>query len=42
MDSPYRQRLIAADTRNLKRVHKLGQYSEVHKFAGVYLKPKLN
>ena len=28
--------------RKLKRVHKLGQYSEVHKFACVYLKIKPN
>ena len=42
MNSPYRRRLIAAQARKLKRVHKLGQYSELHKFACVYLKPKSN
>ena len=42
MNSPYRRRLIVAHIRKLKRVHKLGQYSEVHKFACVYLKPKPN
>ena len=31
-------RLIVAHIRKLKPVHKLGQYSEVHKFACVYLK----
>ena len=31
MNSPYRRRLIVAHIRKLKRVHKLGQYSEVHK-----------
>ena len=40
MNSPYRWRLIVAHIRKLKRVHKLGQYSEVHKFACVYLKQK--
>ena len=42
MNSPYRRRLIVAHIRKLKRVHKLGQYSEVHKFACVYLKQKPN
>ena len=42
MRSPYRRRLIVACLRKLKRVHKLGQYSEVHKFACVYLKQKPN
>ena len=42
MNSPYLQRLIVAHIRKLKRVHKLGQYSEAHKSACVYLKPKPN
>ena len=42
MNSPYHWRLIVAHIRKLKRVHKLGQYSEVHKFACVYLKQKPN
>ena len=42
MNSPYRRRLIVARIRKLKRVHKLGQYSEVHTLACVYLKPKPN
>ena len=42
MNSPYRRRLIVAHIRKLKRVHKLGQYSEVHKLACVYLKQKPN
>ena len=42
MNSLYCRRLIAAHTRKLKRVHKLSNYSEVHKFACVYLKPKPN
>ena len=42
MNSIYRRRLIEAHTRKLKRVHKLGQYSEVHKFLCVYLKLKPN
>ena len=42
MNSPYCQRLIVADIRKLNRVHKIGQYSKVHKFACVYLKPKPN
>ena len=29
MNSPFRQRLIVAHIRTLKRVHKLDQYSEV-------------
>ena len=42
MSSPYRRRLMAAHIRKLKRVLKLGQHSEVHKFACVYLKQKAN
>ena len=42
MNSLYCGRLRAAYTRKLKRVHKLGRCSEVHKFACVYLKPKPN
>ena len=42
MNSPYPLRLIVAHIRKLKRVHKLGQYFEVHIFACVYLKPKPN
>ena len=42
MNSPYRRRLIVAHIRKLKRVHKKGQYFEVHKFACVYLKTKPN
>ena len=42
MNSPYRRRLIVAHIKKLKRIHKLGQYSEVHKFACVYLNPKSN
>ena len=42
MNSRYRRRLIVTHIRKLKRVHKLGQYSEVHKFACVYLKIKPN
>ena len=42
MNSLYRRRLIVAHIRKLKRVHKLVQYSEVHKLACVYLKPKPN
>ena len=37
MNSLYCRRLIAANTRKLKRVHKLGYFSEVHKFACVYM-----
>ena len=36
MNGPYHRRLIVAHIKKLKRVHKLGQYSEVHKFACVY------
>ena len=32
--------MIVTHIRKLKRVHKLGQYSEVHKFVCVYLKIK--
>ena len=42
MNSPYRRRLIVAHIRKLKRVLQLGQHSEVHKFACVYLKQKAN
>ena len=42
MNSPYLRRQIVAHIRKLKRVHKLGQYSEVHKSACVYLKQKPN
>ena len=42
MNSPYRRRLIVAHIRKLKPVLKLGQHSEVHKFACVYLKQKAN
>ena len=42
MNSPYRRRLIVACMGKLQRVHKLGQFSEVHKFACVYLKQKPN
>ena len=42
MNSPYRRKLIVAHIRKLKRVLKLDQHSEVHKFAGVYLKQKAN
>ena len=38
----YHWRLIVTQIRKLKRVHKLGQYSVVHKFACVYLKIKPN
>ena len=41
-NSPYRRRLIVAHIRKFKRVHKLGQYYEVHKFACVHLKQKPN
>ena len=33
MNSRYRHRLIVTHIRKLKRVPKLGEYSEVHKFA---------
>ena len=42
MNIQYRRRLAVADIRKLKRFHKLGQYSEVHKCACVYLKLKTN
>ena len=42
MNSRYRRRLIVTHIRKLKRVHKLGQYSVVYKFACVYLKIKPN
>ena len=42
MNYRYRERLIVTHIRKLKRVHKLGQYSEVHKFVCVYLKIKPN
>ena len=42
VNSPYLRRLIVALIRKLKRVNKLGQYSEVHKSACAYLKPKPN
>ena len=40
MNSRFGRRLIVTHIRKLKRVHKLGQYSEVHKYACVYLKIK--
>ena len=42
MNSRYCRRLIVTHIRQYKRVHKLGQYLEVHKFACVYLKTKPN
>ena len=42
MNYLYRRRLIVTHVRKLKRVHKLGQYLEVHKFVCVYLKIKPN
>ena len=42
MNIQYRRRLILTHIRMLKRVHKLGQFSEVHTFAWVYLKLKHN
>ena len=42
MNSRYRQRVILTHIRISKRVHKIGQYSEAHKFACVYLKIKHN
>ena len=42
MNSSYSRRLVVAHIGKLKRVHKLGQYSEVHLFACVYLKLKPN
>ena len=40
MKSQYCQRLIVTHIRKFKRDHKLGQYSDVQKFACVYLKIK--
>ena len=37
MNGRYFRRLIVNHIRKLKRVNKLGQYSEVHKSACVYL-----
>ena len=42
MNSQYCWRLIVTHIRKFKRDHKLGQYSEVQKFACVYLKIKPN
>ena len=42
MNDPYLRRLIVAHIRKFKRVLILGQHSEVHKFACVYLKQKAN
>ena len=44
MNSRYRRRVISISThiRISKRVHRIGQCSEVHKFACVYLKIKHN
>ena len=42
MNSRYRRRLIVTHIRKLNRVHKIGQYSVVHKFACAYLKIKPN
>ena len=36
------RRLIVTNIGKLKRVHKLGQYAEIHKFACVNLKIKRN
>ena len=38
MNYRYRRRLIVTHVRKLKRVHKLGQYFEVHKYVCVFLK----
>ena len=38
MNSRYRWRLIVTHIGKLNRVHKIGQYSVVHKFACAYLK----
>ena len=38
INSRYCRRLIVTHIRKLNRVHKLGQYSVVHKFSCVYLK----
>ena len=42
MNHRYRRRLIVTYMRTLKRLHKLGRYSEVHKLVCVYLKIKPN
>ena len=42
MNSQYCRRLIVTHIRKLKVDHKIGQYSEVQKFACVYLKIKPN
>ena len=42
MNSRYRRRLIVTHIRKFKRVHKSGQYTEVHQVACVYLKIKPN
>ena len=42
MDSQYCRRLIVTHIKKLKCVHKLGQYSEVHEIACVYLIIKPN
>ena len=42
INNQYLGRLIVTHIRKLKRVQKLDQYSEVHKFACVYLKTKPN
>ena len=42
MNYQYRRRLIVTQIRKLKRIHKLGQYSEVHELVFVYLNIKPN
>ena len=42
MNSRYRRRLMVAHIKKLKRIHKLGQYSEVHEFVWEYLYIKPN
>ena len=42
MNYRYRRRLIVTYIRKLKRIHKLGQYSEVREFVCVYLNIKPN
>ena len=42
MNSRYCRRVILTHIRISKRVHKIGQYSKVRKFACVYLKIKHN
>ena len=42
MNYQYRRRLIVTKIRKLKRIHKLGQYSEVHELVSVYLNIKPN